>query len=147
MSVVFVPQLITAIGTFTKLTAADADYLRIDPQRCSLPANGTARVTVEAKPGADSAIVEDAFEGEQILTLGGELVVTSNGNSSESGYFTALGTLLGDLKTALDALKTADANLVCNAVSTPVRWYAPLEPTWENYYVCAVTFGLVVHSA
>lgn len=146
MSVIILPQTITAIGTFTALTSASANYLQLDPQRCSLPANGLARTTVEAKPGADSAIVEDAFEGEQILTLGGDLVVTSNGNSSEAGYFTALGTLLGSLKTALDALKTADDNLVHAAVNTPVRWYAPLEPTWTNYYVCAVTFGLVVHA-
>jgi hypothetical protein len=146
VSVVIIPQTITAIGTFTALTDAAADYLALDPQRCSLPAQGVARTTIEHKTGADSAYVEDAFEGEQILTLGGDLVVTSNGDSSQSGYFTAVGTLLGSLKTALDALKTADDNLVHAGVSTPVRWYAALDPTWTNFWVCSVTFGLVVHT-
>lgn len=145
-SVVILPQTITAIGSFSKLTSADADYLQIDPARCALPADGEARVTVEDKAGADGVFVEDAFEGAQILTLAGDLVVTSNGNSSESGYFTAVSTLLGDLKTALDALKTADGNLVHSGGSTLVRWYAKLEPTWSNFYVCSVTFGLVVHA-
>lgn len=146
MSVLIIPQTITAIGGFTALTNNDADYLQLDPQRCSLPANGAARTTVEPKAGVDGAFIEGAFEGEQVLTLGGSLVVTSNGNSSESGYFTALETLFTSLKTALDALKTADGNLVHSGGSTPVRWYAALEPTWENFWVCSVTFGLVVNA-
>lgn len=145
MSVVIVPQTITAIGTFSKLDSTDSDYLSIDPQRCSLPADGVARITVEEKAGADGVFVEPAYEGAQILTIGGDLIVTSNGNSSESGYFTAVGTLIGELKTALDALKTADDDLVHAGGSTAVRWYSALEPSWTNFWVCTVTFGLVVH--
>jgi hypothetical protein len=146
VSVVILPQTITAIGAFTALSSATADYLQLDPQRCSLPANGTARTTVEPKAGADGVFVELALEGEQILTLGGDLIVTSNGNSSEAGYFTAVATLIASLKTALDALKAADANLVHAGGSTPVRWYSALEPTWQNFFACSVTFGLVVHA-
>lgn len=143
-SVVILPQTITAVGGFTALDSTSADWWNIDPQRCSIPAGGAARVTVEAKAGTDGVFVENAFEGEQVITLGGPLVVTSNGSSSESGYFTAVATLLSSLKTAHDALKTADGNLVHAGVSTPVRWYAPLETSWDNFYVCTVTLGLVV---
>lgn len=147
MSVIVIPQLITAIGTFTALSAADDDYLALDPKRCSIPAQGVARTTIENKAGADDAFIEDALEGAQVLTLGGDLTITSNGNSSEAGYFTALGTLLDSLKSALDALKTADDDLVCNSVNIPVRWYSALEPSFaDSFWVCSVTFGLVVHA-
>lgn len=144
-SALILPQTITGIGSFSALTWASADWLAIDPARCSIPGQGEARTTVENKSGADSVFVEDAFEGAQILTLVGDLVVTSTGLSSEGTYFAAVSTLLGSLKTALAAMKTADANLVHSGGSTACRWYTPLEPTWINYWVCSVTFGLLVH--
>lgn len=138
-------QSITAIGSFTAFSISDADdYLALDPARCSGGADAPLRTTIEPKPDADGVFIEAPFDDAQIITLAGDLVITSNGASSESGYFTALDTLLASLKSALDALKTASGDLTHAGGTIQVWKQAPLETTWQNYYVCSVTFGLVV---
>jgi hypothetical protein len=132
---------ISAIGDFTAFTPADSDYLLIVPSRCSGGADAPLRTTVEPAPGADGALIFPPLDDAQILTLAGDLVITSDG--SESGYFDAIDTLLASLKSALDALKTAPDDLVHSAGTLSVWKYAPLDTSFEGT-VMSVTFGLVV---
>jgi hypothetical protein len=132
---------ISAIGTFTALSAADADYLHLDPTRCTGGADAPLRTTIEPYPGSSGAFIFPPLDDAQIITLAGDLIITSAGD--ESGYFTALDTLFASLKTALDALKTAPNNLVHSGGSLPVWKYAPIDTSFAGI-VMSVTFGLVV---
>ena len=145
------PETITAIGSFTALTNADDDYLAIDPSRCTGFADAPLRTTFEPIPGADGVLILPAYDDAQILTLAGDLIVTSTGSSSESGYQAAVDTLLASLKTALDAMKSSAGTLTHSGGSLSVWKQAPIDASWALAgssagvpYVMQVTFGLVV---
>jgi hypothetical protein len=132
---------ITQIGAFTALTSSSADYLYLDPTKCTGGADAPLRTTVEPAPGLDGALILPPLDDAQIITLSGVLVITSAG--TEPGYFTAIDTLLASLKSALDALKTAPGNLVSSDGTVKVWKYAPLDTTWAGLQM-SVTFGLIV---
>lgn len=134
---------ISAIGSFTALTSSTADYLRLDPTRCSGGTDAPVRLTIEANPGFDGAKVFPAYDDAQIITLGGDLVITSS--STESGYFSAEDTLMAALKTALDAMKASPDNLVHSGGTLSVAKYAPISESRQGF-LCGVTFSLVVSS-
>jgi hypothetical protein len=135
---------ISAIGDFTALSPSSTDYLHLDPARCSGGADATLRTTVEDAPGADGVLIEPPLDGAQIITLAGVLVIRSDG--SESGYFSALDTLFGSLKTALDALKAAPDDLVHSGGTLSVWKYAPIDTSFSGLLM-SVTFGLVVDTS
>lgn len=137
-------QAITGIGAFTALDSSHADYLAIDPNRCSGLGDAPLRTTVYDAPGQDGSLIYAPLDGQKIVTLAGDLIVTSTGYSAETGYFAAVDTLYDSLKTALDALKTAPGNLVTPGGTLKVWKYGPLEETWQNYWACSVTFSLIV---
>jgi hypothetical protein len=132
---------ISAIGDFTALSSATPDYLRIDPTKCSGGADAPLRTTIEPAPGQDGALIFPPLDDAQIITLAGDLVITSSG--SDSGYFAALDTLYASLKAAIDALKTAPDDLVHSGGSLSVWKYAPIDTSWAGI-TKSVTFALVV---
>jgi hypothetical protein len=132
---------ISAIGGFSALTSATPDYLALDANRCSGGADAPLRTTIEPAPGADGALIFAPFDDAQIITLAGDLTITSDG--SDAGYFAALDTLLASLKAALDALKAAPDDLVHSGGTLKVWKQAPLETSWAGITM-SVTFGLVV---
>lgn len=140
-------QQITGIGGFTALSSASADYLALDPAACTGLGDPSLRTTVYDKPGTDGELVYPPKAGQHIITLVGDLVVTSTGYSADAGYFTAVDALYNSLKTALDAMKTTPGNLVTPGGTISVWKYAPLEESWQNYWVCRVTFGLIADGA
>lgn len=132
---------ISAIGDFTALSPASTDWLRLNPARCSGGDDAPLRITIEQAPGYDGVLIEPPLDDAQILTLAGELIITSDG--SESGYFSALDTLFGSLKSALDAMKAAPDDLVHSGGTLSVWKYAPLDKS-VNGTLMSVTFGLIV---
>lgn len=132
---------ITAIGGFTDLDPSADDWLRLDPARCSGGADAPLRTIVEDAPGADGALIFPPLDGAQIITLAGDIIVTSDG--TEAGYFSALDAVLADLKSALDAMKAAPDDLVHSGGTLSVWKYAPLDTSFANN-LQSVTFGLVV---
>lgn len=132
---------ISAIGDFTALSSASADYLRLVPDRCSGGGDAPLRTTVEPAPGEDGALIFAALDDAQILTLAGDFEITSDG--SESGYLAAQDALFADLKDALDALKIAPDDLVHSGGTLKVWKYAPVDHSWSGITM-SVTFGLVV---
>lgn len=132
---------ISAIGSFTALSASSTDYLHLIPSRCTGGADSPMRTIVESAPGQDGALIFPPLDDAQIITLAGDFVITSDG--TESGYLTAQDTLLASLKSALDAMKAAPDDLVHSAGTLSVWKYAPLETSWEGV-VMAVTFSLIV---
>jgi hypothetical protein len=137
-------QSISAIGDFTALTASDEDYLAIDPARCAGGGGPPQRTTIEPAPGEDGALIFPPFDDAWIVTIAGDLFVTSTGHSSEAGYFAAVDTLLASLKSALDSLKTTPGSLTHSGGTESVWLNAALDPTWQDFFMCSVTFGLVV---
>lgn len=137
-------QAITAIGTFVALDSSHADYLALDPARCSGLGDAPLRTTVYDAPGQDGSLIFPPKDGQKIVTLAGDLIVTSTGFSAEAGYFAAVDTLYDSLKTALDAGKTAAQNLVTPGGTLKFWKYGPLEEEWQNYWACSVTFSLIV---
>jgi hypothetical protein len=138
-------RTISQIGSFTALTAADVDYLAIAPSRCSGGGDAPQRTTIEDAPGGDGALIFPPLDGAQVITLAGDLVVTSTGLSVETGYREAIDTLLESLKFAVDALKTAPGVLVHSGGSLMVWKNGPVDETWDDFEtICAVTFSLVV---
>jgi len=144
MSAPLLYQSITAIGSFTALTPADEDYLAIDPAKCSGGGGPPPRTTIEAAPGQPGALIFPPLDDAWIITLAGDLFVTSTGHSSEEGYFAAVATLFASLKAALDSLKTAPGSLVHSGGTESVWFNAAIDPTWQDFFMCSVTFGLVV---
>jgi hypothetical protein len=135
---------ISQIGSFTALSSASADYLALRPSKCS-GMDAPLRTTVEPAPGESGALIFPPFDDAWIITLGGELVVTSTGSSAEGSYRTAIDTLLASLKSAIDGLKTAPGNLVHGATTLKVWKYGPVEEDWDDLEtVCGVTFSLIV---
>jgi hypothetical protein len=144
MSTAFRPHNITDIGAFTALSSAVPDYLAIDPQRCSGFLGAPLRVTEEPAPGQSGSLILPPFEDGQILTIGGDMVITSNGGSSEDDYFDAMDTLIGSLKSALNALQTAADDLAWPDGSVKVWQHGELDDEWTSYWTLAVTFSLIV---
>lgn len=132
---------ITQIGTFTALTPSTPDWLRLDPARCSGGTDAPLRTTLEPVPGGDGVLVFPPFDDAHIITLGGDLMITSSG--TDAGYFAAVDTLLAALKTALDALKAASGSLVSNDGTVAVWKYSPIDTSYQGALM-GVTFGLVV---
>jgi hypothetical protein len=136
---------ISEIGAFTALSSATADYLALRPSKCSGIGEPPIRITQEAAPGEDGALIEPPLDDAWIITLAGELVVTSNGSSSEGGYKAAVDTLLASLKSAVAAAKTAPINLIHAGGTLKVWKYSEVDETWDDQeLVCAVTFSLLV---
>lgn len=135
---------VTQIGAFTALDPSFGDYLAIDPERCSGGGGPPQRVTVEPSPVGDGALIFPTLDDAWIVTLGGDLVVTSNGQSSEGGYFAALDTLYASLKTALDALKSAPDDLVHSHGTEQVWRNSEITDEWTSFWTVAVTFRLAV---
>lgn len=132
---------ISQIGTFTDLSTGSADYLKLDPGRCTGGDDAPMRTIVEPAPGLDGALIFPPLDDAQILTLGGDLVIRSAGD--ESGYLAAQDALLASLKAALDALKAAPGDLVHSAGTVSVWKYAGIDGGWQGV-IKTVTFGLVV---
>lgn len=133
---------ISGIGSFSALTNASADYLAIDPARCSGLGDASLRTTSYDAPGEDGELIFEAFDGAQIITLAGDLVVTSADGGTT--YRAAVDTLYDSIKSALDAMKSTTGNLVTSGGTLKVRKYGPLEDEWQNFWVCSVTFSLIV---
>ncbi len=134
---------ISAIGAFTALSAASADYLHLVPSRCSGGADASVRITVEDAPGADGTLIFPAFDGAQVILLGGDFVIKSDG--ADPGYFSAQDTVFASLKAALDTLKSAPGDLVHSGGTLKVWKHDPLDTTWDdNAKILSVTFGLIV---
>lgn len=141
-------QQISGIGGFTALSNAAADYLALDPSACTGLGDSALRTTTYDAPGEDGELIFPPKDGQHIITLVGDLTVTSVtagvAGATMADYFTAVDTLYGSLKAALDAMKTAPGNLVTPGGTLKVWKYAPLDESWTNYWVCRVTFGLIV---
>jgi len=137
-------QKITAIGTFTALSNADADYLALDPTACTGLGDPALRTTVYDAPGEDGELIFPAKDGQQVITLVGDLVVTSADSGSLDDYFAAVDTLYASLKTALDALKAAPDDLVTAGGSLKVWKFGPCDDEWQTYWTLRVTFSLIV---
>lgn len=132
---------ITAIGGFTEINGGATDHLRLVPSRCTGGADAPLRVNVEDAPGADGALIFPPLDGPQIITLSGDLDIRSTG--VEVGYLAAIDTLLGILKSDLDALKASPGSLVHSGGTLSVWKYAPIETSWDGT-IMGVTFGLIV---
>ena len=140
------PQSITAIGTFTALdnsflNAGLTDYLAIDPSACTGFGDAPLRTTVYPGPGEDGVLIFPPKDDALIVTIVGDIVIGSA--DTVSGYLAAQTTLYQDLKTALDALKSAPADLVHSAGSMKVWKYGQLDPSFTSYWTMRVTFSLI----
>lgn len=137
-------QKITGIGSFTALTNADADYLAIDPSRCTGLGDAALRTTAYDAAGEDGENIFDALDGQHVITLVGDLICTSADSSDMDAYFAAVDTLYASLKSALDGMKSTPGDLVTNGGTLKVRKWGPAEDGWQNYWLCSVTFSLIV---
>lgn len=137
-------QAITGIGSFTALSNSSSDYLALDPARCSGLGDAPLRTTVYDAPGQDGALIFPPLDGQKVITLGGDLIVTSTGSTNETGYFAAVDTLYASLKSALDSAKGSVQDLVTPGGTLKFRKHGPLDEEWVNYWACAVTFSLIV---
>ena len=137
-------QSISQIGAFTALTSSSADYLALDPNRCSGLGDAPLRTTIYDAPGLDGALIFPPKDGQHVITLSGDLIVTSTGLSADSGYFTAVDTLYDSLKSALDTMKSSAGSLVTPGGTLKVWKFGPLEDEWVNYWALSVTFSVVV---
>ena len=142
------PQSITAIGTFTALdnsylNAGLTDYLAIDPTACSGFGDAALRTTIYDAPGEDGELIFPPKDGALIMSIAGDLVIGSADPGSAAAYVNAQTTLYQNLKAALDALKTAPANLVHSAGSMKVWKYGPVDPSFSSYWTMRVTFSLI----
>jgi hypothetical protein len=136
---------ISQIGAFTALSNADADYLALRPSKCSGIGEAPVRITEEPAPGEDGALIEPPLDDAWIITLAGELVVTSTGLSSETGYRPAIDTLLASLRAAINAAKAAPIELVHSGGTLSVWKYSAVDETWDDLEtICEVTFSLLV---
>lgn len=141
------PLTISQLGAFTDLLpAAVTDYWAIRPSKCSGLGGPPQRTTVEDAPGLDGALIFPPFDGAWIITLGGELNVTSTGLSRETGYDAAVDALLADLVAAIDAAKTAPIDLVHSGGTLKVWKYGEIDVSWEDDLeaICSVTCSFVV---
>lgn len=134
---------ITAIGTFTALEGAAADYLHLVPSRCSGGDDAEVDMDMEPAAGADGVDVFSILDGQMPITLSGDLLITSTG--VDAAYLAAVDTLLASLKTALNALKAAPDDLVHSGGTLSVWKRGKLDPVWDDdTKILSVTFGLLV---
>ena len=133
---------ISQIGGFTALSEATTDWLRITPDRCTGGADADVRTNVEDAPGANGVLVLPALIGQQIITLGGDMIIRSSADGG-SGMVAARDTLLAALKVALGVMMDAPANLVHSGGTLSCWKYSKLDTSYANGLM-AVTFGLVV---
>lgn len=140
-----IPDTISQIGGFTAFTFADApDYFAIDPTACTGCDDADLRTTIEDAPGQSGGLILPPFSSAQIMAIVGDLVVTSTGNSNETGYRAALETLFQLLKTSIDALMVAPDDLVHSGGTLKVWKQSKVEGTWPTFWTRRVTFGLAV---
>ena len=142
------PQSITAIGTFTALdnsylNAGLTDYLAIDPSACTGFGDAPLRTTAYPAAGEDGVNIFPPKDDALIMSLVGDLVIGSAAPGSVSAYLTAQTTLYQSLKSALDALKAAPADLVHSAGSMKVWKQSEIDPTYTSYWTMRVTFSLI----
>jgi hypothetical protein len=138
-------RTISQIGAFTALSSSVDDYLAIAPSRCSGGGDAPTRVTEEDAPGQDGSLILPVFDGPQIITLAGDMVVMSTGLSSETGYREAIDTLVASLKSALTALKAAPDDLVHAGGTLRVWKHGELDEAWDDFEtICSVTFSVIV---
>jgi hypothetical protein len=132
---------IDTLGTFTAFDITSTDYLRLDPTKCTGGEDPPLRTTIEPVPGGDGALILPPFDDAWIITLAGDLIITSAGD--DVGYFEAQDTLLASLLSALEALKTAPDVLSSSSGDLMVWKYAPIDSSYQGA-LKSVTFGLVV---
>lgn len=142
------PQSITAIGTFTAfdntfLNAGLNDYLAIDPTACTGFGDAPLRTTMYDAPGQDGELIYPPKDGALIMSIAADLVIGSVGTDTVAGYLAAQTTLYQNFKAALDALKTAPADLVHSAGSMKVWKYGQCDPSFTSFWTMRVTFSLV----
>ena len=142
------PQSISAIGAFTALNNPYldnglADYLAIDPSACTGLGDAPLRTTAFPAAGEDGVNIFAPKDDALIMSIVGDLIVTSTGPSNEPGYFPAVVALYQELKTAIDALKAAPASLVHSAGSMKVWKQSEIDPTFTSYWTIRVTFSLI----
>lgn len=137
-------QKITGIGAFTALSNADADYLALDPSRCTGLGDAALRTTTYDAPGEDGELIFPALDGQHIITLVGDIVCTSADTGTMDDYFAAVDTLYASLKSALDGMKSTAGDLVTAGGTLKVKKYGPADDAWQNFWVCSVTFSLIV---
>jgi hypothetical protein len=141
------PSTIESIGDFTDLEmdVSTLDWLALRPSACTGLGGGSLRNTVEDAPGEPGTLIEPPLDGAWVITLAGDLVVTSTGLSSETGYREAIDTLYASLSDAFDALKLAPDDLVHGGGTLKVWAYGEIDPTWDDLEtICSVTFSLIV---
>lgn len=144
MSDLFRPDSITAIGSFTALTDADADYLAIDRRVCSGFGDADPTTDTEPAPGQDGALIFPPLDDGQILTIVGDLVVTSTGLSAEAGYEAAVDSLYAELKSAVNDGKTAPIDITHTGGTVKVWKHSRIDTAWPEFWVCRVTFSVIV---
>lgn len=132
---------ISQLGTFTAFDDGSDDYLHLDPTACTGGEDAPLRTTVEDAPGLDGVLVMPPFDGAQIITLAGDLIITSA--TDDAGYFTAMDTLAAAIKSALDAMKAAPDDLVHSGGTLKVWKYAAIDTSYQGA-LKRVTFGVVV---
>lgn len=138
-------RTITQLGTFSAFTNVDDDYLALAASRCNGGGDAPVRTTVEAAPGADGALILPPLDDAQVITLAGDLVVTSTGLSVEPGYREAVEALLASLKAAIDDGKSAPISLAHSDGTLKVWKHSAVDESWDDFEnVCSVTFSLIV---
>lgn len=145
MSAPIDPVTISNIGGFTAFTNAVPDYLAPVPDSCTGLGGPDLRVEDdENAPDDDGDLIFPRLDGQWILTLVYDAIVTSTGATADDGYRAAVNTLVASLKTALDAMKLAPDDLVHGGGTEQAWFHSKLDPTWVNHHLCRVTFGLKV---
>lgn len=145
MSAPIDPATISKIGGFTAFTDADADYLAAVPDSCTGLGGPDLRVEDDENAAdTDGDLIFGRLDGPWIVTLVYDVVATSTGPTADDGYRAAVGAVVASLKTALDAMKAAPDDLT-HAGGTEQAWFhSKVEPSWKNFHVCRVTFGLKI---
>lgn len=139
------PTTITAIGAFTALSSAVADYLALDPEACTGLGGPVLRVEDdEDAPAEDGNLIFPRLDGGWVVTLVGDILATSTGFSSEAGYRAAVRAVMVSLKSALDSLKAAPGDLTHSGGTEKVWFHSAIDPTWTSFHTCRVTFGVIV---
>jgi hypothetical protein len=139
------PSTISQIGAFTALSNLSPDYLAIAPSRCSGFGDPPQRTTVEPAPGRPGALIFPPLDDAWVLTLAGDLVVTSTGLSAEPPYRDVVEDMYASLRDAVNAGATAPIDLVHAGGTLKVWKHSPVEQAWDDLEtICSVTFSLVV---
>jgi hypothetical protein len=139
------PSTISQIGAFNALSNTTLDYLALAPSRCSGYGDPPQRTTVEPAPGRSGALIYPPLDDAWIITLAGDLNVTSTGLSTEGGYREVVEAMFAELKAAIAEAAVGPIDLVHDGGTLKVWKYGPVEQSWDDLEtVCSVTFSLVV---